>query len=58
MGKKMSKKNILDCNPKIDQHLTQEIERLEAQLSRIGVHIKPSFRLEHPLGGVINKSKW
>ncbi len=46
----MSKESILQTNKKIDKELLRKFEELESKLAKVGVDIKPSFRLTPPLG--------
>ena len=52
MNEKNNCEKLLHDNPKVDSKVIKEAERLEAQLQRIGVEIKPQFRLAHPLDGL------
>lgn len=52
MEQELDLDEILRRNPGIDPRVVKEAQRLEAQLLRIGVEIKPEYRLEHPLDGM------
>ena len=41
---------VLDRNPKINIDTVTAHEKLERELGKLGVEIKPSFTLEPPLG--------
>ena len=43
-------KEVLRHNPKINTRVVKAHERLERQLKRLGVVIKPSYDIEPPLG--------
>ena len=45
------KNGILMNNPGVDKEIVLSFEKLESQLKKLGVDIKPKFSLEHPLGG-------
>ena len=52
MDRTINSEELLRNNPRVDSNVIKEAERLEAQLQRIGVEIKPQFRLMHPLDGL------
>ena len=45
-----SRDEVLRRNPKIDVALVAAHERLEQQLRRLGVEIKPAYNIDPPLG--------
>lgn len=44
------RKQVFRRNPGIDPQLVEKHERLEKELAKIGVQIKPEYNLEPPLG--------
>lgn len=44
------RKQVFRRNPGIDPQLVEKHERLEKELAKIGVQIKPEYDLEPPLG--------
>ena len=46
-----SPKDVLKRNPKINIGTVAAHEKLERELGKLGVEIKPSYNLEPPLGG-------
>ncbi len=48
---KLQMAEILKRNKKIDLRLVNAQASLERKLKRLGVEVKPEFRLEPPLGG-------
>ena len=44
------RKEVLRHNPKIDVGIVTAHERLEEQLKKIGVEIRPSYNIEPPFG--------
>jgi len=43
------KKKVLDHNPKIDQKLVSEYEKIEKELQRMGVDTCPRYRFGIPI---------
>lgn len=46
----LDKEDVLKRNTKIDRRVVADHERLEHELLKLGVEIKPSYNLEPPLG--------
>ena len=44
------KRDLLERNVKIDRRTVAAHEKLEQELKKLGVEIKPSYNLEPPLG--------
>ena len=49
------REEILARNVMIDVNMVATVEKLEKELRKLGVKIKPSYKLEPPLGGDRNK---
>ena len=45
-----NREEVLRRNPKIDASLVSAHERLERELKKLGVEIKPSYNIEPPFG--------
>ena len=46
----LSLKDVPKRNPRINRGTVAAHEELERKLKKLGVEIKPSYNLEHPLG--------
>ena len=42
--------SVLERNAEINLKIVKAYEKLERELKQLGVEIKPSYKLEHPLG--------
>ncbi len=47
----LQKKEILERNKNIDVNIVNAHDKLESQLRKLGVEIKPKYSLDPPLGG-------
>lgn len=45
-----NREEVLRRNPKIDVSIVEAHERLERELKKFGVEIKPSYNIEPPFG--------
>lgn len=50
----LERSKILNRNKGINRELVAAHERLEAELKKLGVEIKPRYGLDHPLGNSCN----
>ena len=50
MDVKLRKKEVLKRNKNIDTRVVRAQDELERELRRLGVEVKPEFKLEPPLG--------
>jgi len=48
--RKLKDTEILKRNTKIDAKIVRAQAKLESELSRLGVEVKPEFKVEPPLG--------
>ena len=46
----MDRDRVLERNAGINVKIVNGYEKLERELKQLGVEIKPSYKLEHPLG--------
>ena len=52
------RKQVFRKNPGIDPQLVEKHERLEKELAKLGVQIKPEYDLEPPLGDDSQRYKY
>jgi len=45
----IDEKKLLEANPKTDKEIISAFQKLEAELRRLGVEIKPMYTLNFPL---------
>jgi hypothetical protein len=45
-----NEKDIMDRNPLVDRKIVRQFSSLEAELRKIGVDVRPKYRLLPPLG--------
>jgi hypothetical protein len=53
MQKPFDEAQVLKANSRVDLKLVRSFERLEQELRQLGVEVKPTYRLQPPLGGLL-----
>ena len=51
MVREIQKEEVLAKNPSVDQEALKEFERLDEELKKMDIEIKPRYLIEPPLGG-------
>ena len=54
--KPLDETQVLKANRKVDAKMVRTFEKLEQDLERVGAATKPAYRLQPPLGGVLQRA--